>query len=416
MSLFPGREDTVTEEDGLFSGRGAEEWNPGEHWSNPIDDEHPELGVVQRAKLKSLADTGPKTLQKNLENEGFEARHRGGMSFSIRKPGEKDWYVVDPSGFEPMDDTLEFLGSIIPSVAGTTIGGTLGTAAGGVPGGLAGAGAGAAVGEGAKMGLGKLAGIEYDPSEVGGRLEAELALGGLAQGAAPVLGKLGRGAKTALLGEKGGRILGKGFKPGEAVGVKPASAAAAAPPIAGREGLLPGAARLAQEGMERIPESIKAPVARGADRLRRGTAGALEGAGKVAGLPGKAMDKVVKKFRDVVTPGEDAASGYFAGPGLGLGVAWGLGVGPAATKGLALGMGSKILGAGLKKSAKLIMGNPKVLLAHASKAKGVVANKLRKPLQVLETRGKEAYVAAVYSLLHDPMVRAYFEGLEKKDE
>ena len=275
MSLFPGSEATIeTQGESLFPGsEGAEEnvlasWEPGKHWMKPIDDEHPELGVWQRIKLKSLADTGPATLKLNLEKEGFEARHRGGMSFSIRKPGEKTWYVVDPSGFELIDDTLEFLGSIAPSTAGmiaatgkgAAAGATVGTAvpgignvAGGIVGGILGSGAGAAAGEAAKMGAGKLLGIEYAPEEVGKKIAMEAAFGAGGQAAAPLLGKLAGAGKRALMGEGkevAMRNLAKQQAYKKAVAATPEGAPLPTAPVMEKvtqEGLIPAAGRKFKE-------------------------------------------------------------------------------------------------------------------------------------------------------------------------
>jgi hypothetical protein len=237
------------------------ELRPGEDWTKPIDDEHPELGVWQRFKLKSLADTGPATLQLNLEKEGFEAKHRGGMSFSIRKPGEKSWYVVDPSGFEPMDDVLEFLGSIAPSAAGmiaatgkgAAAGTALGGPAGGVAGGILASGGGAAAGEAAKMGLGKLMGIEYAPEEVGKKIALEGAFGAGGQAVAPVIGKLAGAGKRALMGEGkevAMRNLAKQQAYKKAVAATPEGAPMPAAPVMEKvtqEGLIPAAGRKFQE-------------------------------------------------------------------------------------------------------------------------------------------------------------------------
>lgn len=371
-SPFAGYEDTSS-------------WKPGESWMNPIQDEHPDMGMFSRIGLKTFADAGPETMIKNLENKGFEARHRGGMRFSLRRPGEKKWYVLDPKQFELLDDITDFIPGLLFPAAGTVIAGAKGAALGGttlgppgaVVGGVVGSAGGGAAGEAIKMGAGKALGYEYAPEEVGEKIATEAKLGAAAQALAPAVQVVGGLAK-------------EGIKRG-----------------------VPAAGRV----LQRVGTNIPGPVAEAAQKLRRGTAAGLETAGKVVGLPGRGYDYLSKKFRDIVTPGmTNQPGGGIVGPFSGIGLGYMMGVGPQVAKGIAIGLGSKIAGAGLKKLSSVIMGNPRVLLAYAGKATGNVAAKLQKPLAALQKRGTQAYKAAVFTMLHDPEVRAYLQDLEKKKE
>ena len=94
------------------------EWEPGEDASVPIQEQHQDLSALQRIGLKTFADAGAETMLANLKKMGFDAVHRGGMRFSVRKPGEKEWRVIDPSGFELLDDLTDVLPTWLATVLG----------------------------------------------------------------------------------------------------------------------------------------------------------------------------------------------------------------------------------------------------------------------------------------------------------
>lgn len=185
---------------------------PGEHWSVPLQEQHPD---VNRFFLMNFESATPETMGRALA-ENFEVRHRGGLDFSIRKPGEKKWRVVDPrtwSDWIPFwgGDWSDLAGDLFTGVlsgAGGTIGAATGTGllpgGGTVKGAMAGAAAGAAVAETAKQLVGKLLGGGASAGEIAQSVGTEAVLGGvsepIAQFAAPVVrGALGK-AKTALFG------------------------------------------------------------------------------------------------------------------------------------------------------------------------------------------------------------------------
>lgn len=168
------------------------EINPGEHWTNPLQEQHPD---VPRFFIKNFASATPNTMGRALA-ENFEVRHRGGYNFSIRKPGEKKWKVVDPNTWSDMipfwgGDWSDILGDIFTGIA--SVAGTLVTAPG-IVSTPAGAAGGAALAESVKQGIGSLLGSGVTPEEaaksvafegtagavgeVGGRFLSPLVTGG----------------------------------------------------------------------------------------------------------------------------------------------------------------------------------------------------------------------------------------------
>ncbi|HEX7787020.1 MAG TPA: hypothetical protein VF653_12445, partial [Methylomirabilota bacterium] len=161
---------------------------PGEHWSNPLDEQHPD---VNRFRLKTWADAGPRTMQANLERAGFEAHNLEGMRFSVRKPGEKAWRVLDPQRvFATAAEPLKDIWDVGPSLGflgyGYLKGGALGAGAGSVAGplgtvigGAAGAAGGSGVAEAAKQGVAESLGYHVDPEESKSKVAYEAAAGGI---------------------------------------------------------------------------------------------------------------------------------------------------------------------------------------------------------------------------------------------
>ncbi len=125
-----------------------------------------ELPVVQeqavsgltRAGLKNLIDESPELQLQYLERKGWDARERGGQ-IQVKRPGDKEWRVVDPKGFD-LQDVTDHIADVLQGaamVAGISTGGILG-----------GAGAGT-LSEAARQGVGKLAGFreEMDTGAIG---------------------------------------------------------------------------------------------------------------------------------------------------------------------------------------------------------------------------------------------------------
>ena len=185
---------------------------PGATWMNPLQEQHPD---VNRAFVMNFEAASPETMGRALAKD-FEVKHRGGLDFSIRKPGEKKWKVVDPDTWL---DMLPFIGGDWSDIAGDAATG-LGSMVGalitspGVVTSAAGAAGGAAAVETAKQALGKLLGSSVTAGEAAKSVAFEGVLGAggevAAAAAKPLLGALAKGGRKALLGnveEVGARNL-----------------------------------------------------------------------------------------------------------------------------------------------------------------------------------------------------------------
>lgn len=179
-----------------------------------FEDQHPELGKLQRAKLKQLAqDFGPRTMASELQKLGFEAVPRDDGELAIRKPGGK-FYLIEPKGFKGgisewfKDIVLDYgpvglykdvmwgLGATGGGVAGLALSG--GNPVAGYGGGVAGAGAGSAAAEGLHGLVAKLAGIDVEGPEVGKAALKSGATGAALQALLPVAGKAVKGAAKGI--------------------------------------------------------------------------------------------------------------------------------------------------------------------------------------------------------------------------
>jgi hypothetical protein len=163
------------------------------------------------------------------------------------------------------------------------------------------------------------------------------------------------------------------------------------------------------------PPGIARQAARGLQRLRTGASKTLEGAAQVAGLPGKGLDMAVTKLSKLATPEGGKGPGLAAVGGIGTAL-YATGLAGVAGKAFGAGIASKIVAGGLRGISKAIMADPQTLVALARKATGPIADKLRVPLSILQSRGEQAYKAAVFSMLHDPHVRGFLQDLEMKEE
>jgi hypothetical protein len=191
----------------------------------PVNEQHPGVTALTRAKLMNFAAT-PATAKRFLEKEGFEVVDRGNFNFSIRKPGEAEFKVVDPEGLDLQDvtdvagDVFEGVTSVVGAGFGTTAG-ALGGPAGALAGGVAGGAAGAAAGEGVKQGIGSLLGIEATPEESIERLKTEAIAGAGGEILGRAAGLVSKGVGKAAGGVKSlaGKAVDKAAKrtlPGQA--------------------------------------------------------------------------------------------------------------------------------------------------------------------------------------------------------
>lgn len=168
-----------------------------------LRDNFPKLAAYyERFKLKNLSNS-PESTTKYLTSQGFEVQDIGGQ-MAVRKPGEKDFKVIDPQGLDVGDvgDIGYDIAAGVGSGVGTAAGGVAGAAAGGVgaiPGAVAGGAASSAGLEALRQKLGQRFGI---PQEVSG---TDVAISGAVGGVSPLL--LGTGATAKNLA--GGGLAGK---------------------------------------------------------------------------------------------------------------------------------------------------------------------------------------------------------------
>jgi hypothetical protein len=166
--------------------------------------------MIDRAAAKMLAvRRGPEGAVAHLRGQGWDAKATE-SGLAVRKPGEKEWRVVDPSHAE-WRDLLDIAPEIVTGLfAGTgawigTVGGPLSWLT--VP-------AGAATGGAAAKGLENIAleamGVDVSPGEAAAQMATEGAVMGTAEVAL-------KGAGTLLrpVGRKAGEVLGKA---GQAIG------------------------------------------------------------------------------------------------------------------------------------------------------------------------------------------------------
>lgn len=164
-----------------------------------IEEAHPDVSWSQRAVVKNFSNS-PEASAAYLNKEGFETEIKDGNIY-VRKPGEKDFKAVDPSGFDLQDitdlgyDIPSGIASGIATAAGGIGGAVFGGGVGAVPGAMA-AGAGSSAGlEALRQKLGQYAGI---PQEISGR---DIAISGAIGAASPLL--FGTGATAAQIAKAG---------------------------------------------------------------------------------------------------------------------------------------------------------------------------------------------------------------------
>ena len=172
-----------------------------------IDEQHPDLTRGQRFMAQNLS-TGPENAMAYLQKQGFETKLQGG-NILIKKPGEKDYYRLDESGFSLSD--LTDIGGDITSAIGAGAGAVGGTLAAGAmtlnpvaafAGGVAGAAGGGGAAEWIKGKIGRLAGMPEKGESVEGAALREGAWSGSGEGvlrlAAPVVKGVFRGLSGSM--------------------------------------------------------------------------------------------------------------------------------------------------------------------------------------------------------------------------
>lgn len=177
----------------------AKVFTAGSNPETPVNEMHPQMGV-ERYIVMNLATT-PETAQRYLESQGWQVVNTGGWNFSVRRPGDKKWYKLDPGGMKDWGRDILDIGGDILTGLGAGLGAGVGLAGGAPsgPGALATAAAGGAAGGGLAELLKQQVGIAFglEPT-LGERLSgagAEAALGA----AAPVIGKgIGKAAKALM--------------------------------------------------------------------------------------------------------------------------------------------------------------------------------------------------------------------------
>lgn len=195
---------------------------PGLHHDNPIQRQHPDISDATRLLIMTTGGSG-EAAARMLEGEGFEVEHKGGMNFSVRKPGG-NWEVLDPehkwfspSTWELKDFTSDIAadagtiaamtgGAIKGTIAGAALGGPLAPVTGFL-GGMTAAGLAGGASQAARSGIGALGGIEPTGRELASDIGTETAIGMLSEVGGGILAKASGAARAGLK-----RVSGRSFK------------------------------------------------------------------------------------------------------------------------------------------------------------------------------------------------------------
>lgn len=187
----------------------------------PINEMHPDIQPTDRLLLDNLANS-PQAKADYLKQQGFDTRIKDDQ-VQVKKPGEKEYRVLEPKGFPNAKEAGLYAGGHIMdlskgllSAGGAALGGMAGlpTGPGALAAGMAGGAAGGALGEGLRQGLGQAVGIPQS-LDMG-----QIASSGIGGAAAPLL--VGTGAVgTQGLAKSG--ILGKVYDGVASLGAKAAS-------------------------------------------------------------------------------------------------------------------------------------------------------------------------------------------------
>lgn len=147
------------------------DWGPVEPTEKVVDVQKITRG--ERAALKNLISNSPELQEEYLKRRGYELKTVDGElpsgELKVRKPGEVEWGVVDPAGFD-LQDVTDVAGDVIEGLL-VAAGVGAGTAAGGVPGAVAGGVAASTAAEAGRQSLAQLLGVvqpgKGDLSELG---------------------------------------------------------------------------------------------------------------------------------------------------------------------------------------------------------------------------------------------------------
>lgn len=187
---------------------------------SPFQEQHPKISDADRFNIMQLGGSG-EGAGRYLEGLGLEVVHQGAMYFSVREPPDGDWYVLDPSSFEPFQDITDIgadIGSIIAmgasaakgaaigATAGFGVAGPPGLAVGGFLGAVGAAGAAGGASQLARAGYGKLAGIDQTAGEIGADVLYETGFGLATEAAGIPLIGAGRMALKKFRKTVGGRL------------------------------------------------------------------------------------------------------------------------------------------------------------------------------------------------------------------
>jgi len=328
----------------------------GSSYKRPLQEQHPDVGAGMRALIMNLSPD-PETGKRYLESKGLQVKRYGaGFKYAVKRPEEREWRVVDPKGFDIADVTD--IGGDVASLAATGIGAGLG-ATGGLAGSAGGGAIASAATQGVKATLGKAFGLDPTAGEVGRSVAFEGATGALA----------GAGGKV-VSGLAGG--LGKGL-------TYPFRA------FKGRRGA--EAAKVASTYTQGQPHGFWTPAA----------SQAVDMAAK--GPIRTAVEKYAPGFLGF------AAGGAIAGP-----------VGGLAGYMLRGGIRQGVTKMSRKFGSKLMRDTTgQVAQSAAQGAPSTVASKLAAAMKVLQERGPQAYMAAIWAALHNAEFSEWVKGQDGGD-
>lgn len=162
----------------------------------PTVQEMPEGFKTDRFLIKNLGDDAMQSIAflKNKYGDAYDFDEKDGQ-IRIKKPGDKQWNVLDPSGFDIQDisdiayDTAAGIGQGAATATAGIAGGSLG-GIGAIPAAMGTSAATGAAGEALRQWLGKQAGV----NEISGK---DIALSGAIGAAAPAL--FGTGASKGMV-------------------------------------------------------------------------------------------------------------------------------------------------------------------------------------------------------------------------
>jgi hypothetical protein len=190
------------DEEVMLSALGAVPLDIGEDYSRPILSRHPDLGFTERILVKNFAfSTSPRAAQQFLQERGWQAEQmEDGDNLAIRRPGEKEWKVVDEKGFSLAD--LTDVGTDVVNIAGATLGAIKGAIVGNVPGAIAGGALGGAITESGIQAAGKFFGVSPTLGEAGMAIGGEALAGAAAEAGGQLVSKGAKVAYRAIRGVK----------------------------------------------------------------------------------------------------------------------------------------------------------------------------------------------------------------------